>query len=51
MVEFGNAKDDKSLPVFNYSIAYDTNNREPLFYEKYPGSINDVSQFQFMLDN
>lgn len=50
MVEFGNAKDDKSLPVFNYSIAYDTNNREPLFYEKYPGSINDVSQFQFMLD-
>ncbi|MGN0353418.1 MAG: transposase [Roseburia sp.] len=50
MVEFGNAKDDKSLPIFNYSIAYDTNNREPLFYEKYPGSINDVSQFQFMLD-
>ena len=22
MVEFGNAKDDKSLPIFNYSIAY-----------------------------
>lgn len=50
MAEYGNAKDDKNLPVFNYSIAYDTNNREPLFYEKYPGSINDVSQFQFMLD-
>lgn len=50
MVEFGNAKDNKDLPIFNYSIAYDTNNREPLFYEKYPGSINDVSQFQFMLD-
>lgn len=50
MAEFGNAKDDKRLPVFNYSIAYDTNNREPLFYEQYPGSINDVSQLQFMLD-
>lgn len=50
IVEFGNAKDDKNLPVFNYSIVYDTNNREPLFYEKYPGSINDVSQLQFMLD-
>ncbi len=50
MVEFGNAKDDERLPIFNYSIAFDTNNREPLFYEQYPGSINDVSQFQFMLD-
>ncbi len=50
MVEFGNAKDDKNIPIFNYSIAYDTKNREPLFYENYPGSINDVSQFQYMLD-
>lgn len=50
MAEFGNAKDDKHLPIFNYSIAYDTNNRDPLFYETYPGSINDVSQLQFMLD-
>ena len=50
MIEFGAAKDDKSLPVFNYSIAYDTTNSSPLFYEKYPGSINDVSQLQFMLD-
>ena len=23
---------------------------EPLFYEKYPGSLNDISQLQFMLD-
>lgn len=49
MVEFGHAKDDKGLPVFNYSIAYDTYNREPLFYEQYPGSIVDISQLQFML--
>lgn len=50
IVEFGHAKDDRGNPVFNYSIAYDTNNREPLFYEEYPGSIVDVSQLQLMLD-
>jgi len=50
LVEFGHAKEDKGLPIFNYSIAYDCNNREPLFYEDYPGSIVDVSQLQCMLD-
>ena len=50
IAEFGNAKVDIGKPIFNYSIAYDTHNREPLFYEKYPGSINDVSQLQIMLD-
>ncbi len=50
MVEYGHAKDEKGLPIFNYAIAYDTHNNEPLFYEKYPGSINDVAQLQFMLD-
>lgn len=50
LVEYGHPKTDCGLPVFNYAIAYDTKNREPLFYEKYPGSINDVSQLQLMLD-
>lgn len=50
IVEFGHPKDDQGLPVFNYAIAYDTHNSEPLFYEKYPGSINDISQLEFMLD-
>ena len=50
IVEFGHAKEEKGLPVFNYSIAYDCNNREPLFYESYPGSIVDVSQLQLMLN-
>ena len=50
IVEFGAPKVDLGLPVFNYAIAYDVNNREPLFYEEYPGSINDVSQFQYLLD-
>ena len=50
IVEFGHPKEDKGLPVFNYAVAYDADNREPLFYEEYPGSINDVSQLQYMLD-
>jgi len=49
IVEFGRPKDGSGKPMFNYSIAYDRNNREPLFYEAYPGSIVDVSQLQCML--
>lgn len=50
MVEFGHPKVDVGQPVFNYAVAYDTHNQKPLFYEKYPGSLNDISQLQFMLD-
>lgn len=49
MVELGHAKEQLETEVFNYSIAYDTDNREPLFYEAYPGSIVDISQLQFTL--
>lgn len=50
IVEYGHPKVEAGLPVFNYAVAYDTDNREPLFYEKYPGSINDVSQLQMTLE-
>lgn len=50
IVEFGHAKENKGLPVLNIAIAYDKANKVPLFYEEYPGSINDVSQLQFMVD-
>lgn len=49
IVEYGHAKVDTGKPIFNYSVAYDTQNREPLFYEEYSGSINDVSQLEFMI--
>lgn len=49
IVEYGHAKYDQGLPVFNVSIAYDTKNREPLFYEEYPGSVVDIAQLQYML--
>jgi transposase len=50
IVEFGKAKDDKGFPVFNLALAFDKTNQVPLFYEEYPGSINDVSQFSFLVD-
>lgn len=46
IVEKGHSKENEETDIFNYAIAYDTANREPLFYELYPGSINDISQFQ-----
>ena len=49
LVELGHAKEGIETDIFNYSIAYDRNNREPLFYEAYPGSIVDISQLQFTL--
>ena len=49
LVEYGKPKADMGLPVFNYAVGYDVNNREPLFYEKYPGSIVDISQLKLML--
>ena len=50
IAEFGHEKEKEKKPIFNFSVAYDKNNRLPLFYETYPGSINDVSQLQKMLE-
>jgi len=50
LIEYGKAKDEQGVPIFNLAIAYDKNNRVPLFYEEYPGSITDVSQFRCMVD-
>jgi len=50
LVEIGHPKDDQGKPILNFSIAYDRNNSEPLFYEEYPGSIVDISQLQLMLE-
>lgn len=50
LAEIGHSKEGSDKPIFNYSIAFDRDNKEPLFYEAYPGSIVDVSQLQFMLE-
>ena len=48
LAEFGHAKTDIGSPIINYSVGYDLKNKEPLFYEAYPGSINEVSQLRAM---
>lgn len=50
LVETGHSKSGNDEPISNYAIAYDENNREPLFYEDYPGSIVDISQLDYMVD-
>lgn len=50
LAEFGHAKDNKGLPIVNVSLAYDSTNQVPLFYETYPGSIPDVSQLQYLIN-
>ena len=50
LVEFGKAKDNKGLPIFNVALVFDKSNRVPLLYEEYPGSITDVSQLPYMVD-
>ena len=49
LAEFGHVKTDIGSAIINYSVGYDLKNKEPLFYEAYPGSINDVSQLRAML--
>ena len=50
IVESGHVREEREFPIFNYSIAYDCNNREPLFFEICPGSIVAISQVQLMLN-
>ena len=50
MIEMGHSKNGVEEDIFNYSIAYDRTNREPLFYEDYPGSIPDISQLRHTLE-
>ncbi len=50
LMEFGKAKVDEGVPVLNLALAFDKTNQIPLFYELYPGSVNDVSQLKQMVD-
>lgn len=50
-VESGHSKSGiNGEPVFNVSIAMDANEKLPLFYENYLGSIVDISQLRMMID-
>lgn len=49
IAEFGHPKDGDDKPIVNLAVAYDCNNKEPLFYETYCGSIVDVAQLPQMM--
>ena len=41
-MEYGHLINDMELLVFNYVLEYDTENKEPLFYEKHSKSVKDI---------
>lgn len=50
IAEFGHEKEKQKKRIYNFAIGYDVTYRVPAFYEQYPGSENDISQLQFMLN-
>lgn len=50
LAEFGHAKSDEGLPIVNTGMAYNETTGTPLFYQDYPGSIIDNTQFVDMIE-
>ena len=50
IAEFGHPKDGVEKSIINYTVGYDCNNRKPLFYEDYFGSVPDIAELQYMVD-
>lgn len=50
IAEYGKAKVDEDLPQINLSYAINHKTGMPLFYELYPGSINDMAQTKTMVN-
>ena len=47
---YGHPKVKEGLPQFNISYSVRQTDTTPLFYELYEGSINDISQFSWMIE-
>lgn len=50
LAEIGHAKIDIGLPIVNTALAISSTTGRPLFYEDYPGSIIDNTQFSDMVE-
>ena len=50
LCEMGHAKLNPDKPIVNLSIAFDEDNKIPLFYELYSGSIPDISCIETMIN-
>lgn len=49
LAEYGHPKIDEGLPQVNISYVVKQENCRPLFYEVYPGSVIDNSEFEYMI--
>lgn len=49
LAEYGHPKVDEGLPQVNMSYVVKQDNCRPLFYETYPGSVIDNSEFEYMI--
>lgn len=49
LAEYGHAKVDEGLPQVNVSYVVKQEDCRPLFYEVYPGSIIDNTEFEYMI--
>lgn len=50
LCEMGHAKLNPTKPIVNLSIAFDEDNKIPLFYELYSGSVPDISCIETMIN-
>ena len=49
-VIFNGTEKRKKMSFCEVTLTFDNTNRVPLFYEQYPGSVNDVSQLSYLID-
>lgn len=49
-VEYGYNRDKEKLPQINYGMYYGEESRLPFYYRIYPGSINDKTHCEYMIE-
>jgi len=49
-VEYGYNRDKENLPQINFGMYYTEKTRLPIYYNVYPGSINDKSHCKYMIE-
>lgn len=50
-IEYGYNRDGDDLPQYNLGMFCTAENRMPLYYERYNGSLTDRTNFSYMMDN
>lgn len=50
IAEYGHPKDDEGLKQINMTVALNESNGMPIYYDIYPGSINDMSHLELAIE-